>query len=240
MKLLKTYLTAVILLLAAVVGEARNPNEYVFNIGQFNKIEIDDNVNVIYRCVPDSTGYAAFSGEQEFADAFILTNNNGSLHVQVNTEDVGRPNLPTLHLYSDFLTTATNSSISTLRIESPAPVSSFTARQVGNGKIIAENIRATNVNGIIATGNGKVNISGLCDRAEFKMVGTGKIMADRLHAEDVKCIIVGGGEIGCWPIHCLQVKGIGSTKIFYKGDPVIKKKGGGKLFALPDSGTFAK
>ena len=30
------------------------------------------------------------------------------------------------------------------------------------------------------------------------------------------------------------MKGIGSTKIYYKGDPKVKKTGGGKLFPIPE------
>ncbi len=210
---------------------------YLFNVGQFDKIEIDDNINVIYRCVADSTGYVSYTGSEEFSNTFILTNNKGSLRIQINTEDVGNPHLPVLHVYSDFLTSVVNSSSATLRIESPAPAACFTARQVGNGKILAENLKATTVKGIIVTGNGTVNLTGVCENAEFKMIGTGKIMADRLQSQNCKCFIVGGGEIGCWALENLRIKGIGSTKIYYKGDPKIKKSGGGKIMALPSASS---
>ena len=53
-----------------------------------------------------------------------------------------------------------------------------------------------------------------------------------MRAEIVNCKIIGSGSIGCWCLSKLDVRGIGSTKIYYKGTPEIKKVGGGKLFPL--------
>lgn len=240
MKLLRYFLPLLTILLSNTsfsAIQAKEPNKYIFNVGQFHKINVDDNVNIIYRCVPDSSGYAIYRGTEEFSNAFILTNNKGCLRVQVNTEDVNNPDLPTLYLYSDFLTSVSNSSQFTLKVEKPAPCANFSARQVGNGTIIVDNIKATTVHAGIATGNGSVILSGECEKADFRMVGTGKIMADRLHSNMVKCGILGSGMIGCWPLQSLQVRGIGSTKIYYKGDPAISKTGGGKIYALPNAGA---
>ena len=208
--------------------------DYKIEVGQFDRIRVTDNVNVVYRYLPDSTGYAQYRGKAEFDDAFILTaKGDGKLKIQVNTQDVGKPDLPTLYIYSDFLSSVENSSNFVLKIESTAPCSEFKATQVGNGKITVENIRANKVHATLNTGNGTVNVSGKCDNAYLKMVGAGMIAADRLQSEDVQCTILGTGSIGCWATENLSVKGIGSTKIYYKGEPKIKKSGGGKLFELP-------
>lgn len=216
-------------------------NEYIFEVGAFHKLRVLDNVNVVYRCVPDSAGFAAYRGEEDFRDAFIFTNNNGTLRVQVTTEDINKPGLPTIYLYSDYLTEAENSSLFTLKIENPAPCAEFKVRQEGNGTIIADGINSTKVTAALATGMGNVIVAGTCSNAELKMVGTGVIQADRLKAQSVKCLIVGSGSIGCWAEDKLSVKGIGSTKIYYKGNPEVKKTGGGKLFPVvgstPDSAT---
>lgn len=223
------------IVLAMLPGvKAQVIQQYKVEIGQFDKIKVTDNVNVVYRCLPDSTGWAQYSGRTEFADAFILTPKEGTLRIQVSTQDVGNPDLPTLYVYSDFLTSVENSSTATLLVENPAPCAEFSAKEVGNGKILVEGVRANVVKGSISTGNGMVSISGSCRDAVFKMVGTGIISCDRLEAQNVQCKILGGGTIGCWAVEKLSAKGIGSTKIYYKGDPIIKKAGGGKLFPLPE------
>lgn len=223
------------------VGDnAEKINEYIFEVGEFNKIRVLDNVNVIYRCVPDSTGLAAYHGVEDFRDAFIFTNNNGTLKIQVTTDDVNKPGLPTIRVYSDYLTEAENSSVFTLKVENPAPCAEFKARQEGNGAVHVEGIRSTKATGILATGMGTIVLAGQCNSASLKMIGTGIIQADRLKAASVDCRIMGSGTIGCWPTENLKVKGIGSTKIFYKGNPEIKKTGGGKILPLSDQDSEEK
>ena len=95
---MKKYLYLLLLSLIAFNMHADVQN-YKVEVGQFDKIKIQDNVNVVYRCLPDSTGFVQYSGDKEFADAFIITpKSDGTLRIQVSTEDVGNPNLPTLYV----------------------------------------------------------------------------------------------------------------------------------------------
>lgn len=229
----KFIFSALFVLLTALGVSAEDAvKDYKLNVGQFDKLQVTDDVNVVYRCVPDSSGYVAFRADVDFADAFIFSVKKGTLRVQVTTEDVGKPGLPTVYCYSDFLTSVENSSNFTLRVETLAPMPTLKVKQVGNGKIEVENVKSTEVNVTLATGNGTVVISGQCQKAQFNMVGTGLIQADMLETPDVSCKILGSGSIGCWAKDNLDVRGVGSTKIYYKGDPLVKKVGGGKLFPL--------
>lgn len=235
---MKRISTAILCAAVSLTVSAQVAENYKINVGQFNKLKVHDNVNVVYRCNPDSSGFVQYRGAKEFADAFILTPKGGTLRIQVSTEDVNNPALPVLYVYSDFLTEVENSGLKRVTVENPAPCAEFKAKCIGNGSIVVENIEANVVRAAIATGNGTVNLSGSCREAGFRMLGTGVIAADRLRADDVDCRILGGGTIGCWPTLHLSVKGIGSTKIYYKGTPTIKKSGGGKLFQLPGERTF--
>ena len=208
---------------------------YTLKVGRFDKVKITDNVNVIYRSVPDSTGIVVFTGTENFANAFIFTNNKGELRVQVNTEDVNDPDLPVLHIYSDYITSIENSSEFTTTVENSVSVPSFYVKQIGNGKIVATNINAGSVTAHLATGKGTITLTGNTEKAQYKMVGTGTIQASTLEALTVKCSILGTGDIICWPVKNLDVRGIGTTKIYYKGNPKIKKVGGGKVFPLVQS-----
>lgn len=227
-------LILLLLCVVAILPLAAEKKTYRLNVGRFDKVKITDNVNVIYKSVPDSTGMAVFEGEEEFADAFIFTNSKGKLLVQVNTEDVNNPALPTLYIYSDYITDIENSSEFQATVYNTVSVPSFNAKQIGNGKISVSDIKAGEVEGHLATGKGTITLSGTCDKATFKMVGTGLIDAGALEAMEVKCSILGTGDIICWPVKKIDVRGIGSTNIFYKGNPEIKKVGGGKLKPVSD------
>ena len=208
---MKKILLALLLLAFVPEMRAQVSQQYKIEVGQFNKLKVSDNVNVVYRCVPYSTGWAQYSGTKELADAFILTS-------------------------------VENSSNFTLTVENPAPCAEFSAKEIGNGRIVVEGLKANTVKAAVSTGNGMVSVSGSCRDAVYQMVGTGIIAADRLEAQNVECKILGSGSIGCWAQEKLTTKGIGSTKIYYKGDPVIKKSGGGTLYPLPegDNGSYIK
>lgn len=215
-------------------ANAQETEQYKVEVGQFDKLKVVDNVNVVYRTLPDSTGWVQYRGAKEFADAFIISPKSGTLKIQVSTEDVGNPDLPTLYVYSDFLTSVENSSTFTVKVENPAPCAEFSAKEIGNGKIIVDGLKSNIVKASLSTGNGALTLSGSCREAIFQMIGTGIISADRLEAQSVQCKNLGGGTIGCWAEEKLNVKGLGSTKIYYKGEPVVKKTGTSKLFPLTE------
>ena len=206
--------------------------QFTLPVGQFSKISVDDNVNVVYVGADGSPSRVTYEGDQKYAKAFIITHKGNKLRIQVETLYVDDPELPTLYVYSDFLESASLASESTLTLKSVAPGSKLDLSVMGNGSIVAEKIRATKTGASIKSGNGTISISGHCQTATFNMVGNGTIQADRLEATSVNCKILGQGSIGCWPTEELKVMGIGNTKIYYKGMPKISKKGGGKLFPL--------
>lgn len=224
----------IILLMAVFITAAMqmSAKEFTLPVGQFSKVSVDDNVNVHYIGADGSPSRVRYEGDQKYAKAFIISHSGDKLRIQVETEFVNDPELPTLYIYSDFLKSASNSSEATLRIETVAPTSEISFSVMGNGTIVADSIRATKVSANIKSGNGTIAVSGNCETASFGMLGNGTIQADHLEATTVSCKILGTGSIGCWPVDKLKVKGIGSTKVYYKGSPEIDKKGGGKLFQL--------
>lgn len=234
--IIKTYAMKkkLILMIAGLVALCASAQEktytYSLNVGQFDKVKVTNNINVRYTNLPDSTGMVVYRGNKEFDGAFIISNNNGTLKLQTTTDFSGRDDLPTIYIYSDFLVDAVNSSTKTLEILSVAPCAELKLKQVGNGRVVADNVKVTNLQAKLDTGNGSVVVSGTANKAKLKLVGTGTIQADQLKANIVDCTIGGTGSIGCWAEDKLSIKGVGSTTIYYKGNPQIKKSSiGGKL-----------
>lgn len=205
---------------------------YSLNVGRFDKINVVDDANVVFRCSADSTGYVMFRTTPKMADAYIFTNPDGCLKIQVDTREIDDPDLPVIYVYSDFLTSAVSSSAYSLRVEGNMPVPKFSAKLIGNGELIATGINATQVDVSLMTGNGTIVIDGITSKANFRVVGTGLINADALKAEAVSCNFMGGGTLGCWAEKTLDTRGIGTTRVYYKGEPKIKKVGGGKIYPL--------
>lgn len=216
-------------------ADAEKLKEYHINVGQFDKVSVTDNVNVVYQNREDSSGYINYTCPQRLADCVLVSVDKGKLKIQIQTEEVNRHDLPTLYIYSDFLTSIENSSDSLFRVKSISPCANLNVKQIGNGSISVDDIKSTEVKAALATGRGLITLSGKCRKAVLIMVGTGTIQSDLLESETVHCKILGSGTIGCYPVSSLKVSGLGSTKIYYRGNPVIKKSGGGKLLPLTDS-----
>ncbi len=223
----------ILMILAALLGCMQlNAKQFTLPVGQFSKISVDDNVNVVYVGGDGSASRVAYEGDQKYAKAFIITHKGNKLRIQVETLFVDDPELPTLYLYSDFLESASLSATSTLTLKTVAPGSKLDLSVMGNGSLVADDVRATKISASIKSGNGTITVAGHCEEASLNMLGNGTIQADRLEAVIVNCKMLGQGSIGCWPTEELKVRGIGNTKIYYKGSPKIDKKGGGKLFPL--------
>ena len=206
--------------------------EYTFPVESFKTLKIQDNVNVIYHCKSDGHGYVRYEGSTDFDDAFILTVSGDVLKIQVNTEDVGKPGLPTLHIYSDKLAKVENYSDFDLIVENACETQQFSAFLIGNGSITVDGLNTEKVNARVTAGNGSITLKGTAEKANFRMTGAGTINAEDLKAKEVNCKIFGGGSIICVPERSLKSVGIGSTKIQYHGSPEIIHKGGGKIISL--------
>lgn len=231
--MLKHFITFVLLSVITVSSCFADTNTYRIKVGDFTRLKVFNNATVIYRSNPDSIGYAVYNAERDMADAFLFSNNSrGVLKVEVATEHTYDQNLPTIIVYSRFIDNIESSSSETVFIESPSPCPTIKIKLVGNGKLVVNNINSTTTEINLSTGNGTIVATGFTDNAKIKTVGTGIIQADKLEATDVNCSILGSGDIGCNPKESLSVKGIGSTKIYYKGEPKIKKSGGGHLIQI--------
>lgn len=200
---------------------------YRVNVGEFSKLKVVNDINVKYVCNPDSAGVAVFTCDSRFADGFLFVNKNGTLKISLNTDYTHLSDyMPALTVYSTFLTSAENQSKYDLDLIGVVPCPEISVKVVGNGAINANNLKATKIKASLTTGNGTVTITGESDFAEYEMLGTGRIIAQDLKAETVNCKVFGTGSISCWPIETLHVKGLGSTTVYYKGDPMTIKKSG--------------
>ena len=172
----------------------------------------------------DSAGLAVFTSLPEKASAFIFNNKKGKLSMQISTESVGMKDMPTVTVYSKYLTKVENSGDSTVRVLSVAKGPKFAATLMGNGRLAIRNIEMVEVNGKIATGNGTLVLDGSCEKANYTFMGTGVIQADGMKAELVSVKASGTGSIGVWAVSKLSIMGAGSTKVYYKGNPEIKNR----------------
>lgn len=223
-----------LMLLFGFIGvQAADLVKYELNVGEFHELKVTDGLNVIYSCNPDSAGLAVFTSPSSQASAFIFNNNKGKLSMKISTENVGVTNLPVVTVYSTYLTKIENAGDSLVKVVNVANGPKFTAKLIGNGRMSVQGVKATEVTAALSTGNGTLVINGECEHVNFNFTGTGVIQADGLEAQTASVKAGGTGSIGLWAVKTLSVMGMGSTKLYYKGNPEIKNRSVGiKTFPL--------
>lgn len=220
-----------VFLLCLICALSSSSRGMVYEVGPFDKLSQQGNINIVYRSVPDSLGMACYFSDTDYSGAFDVRMNNGKLSIK-ETKGHGFEELPTLYVYSDYLSEIKSEGLGVIEADLTATTPVMSVNLVGNGKIICEGLNSSKVSASITTGHGTIVLRGECGTAELKLTGTGLIQADELKADYVKCQCLGTGAIGCWPVEGLEARGIGSTKIYYKGSPSIKKIGGATLIQL--------
>ncbi|MDE6089328.1 MAG: DUF2807 domain-containing protein [Duncaniella sp.] len=223
-----------LMLLFGFIGvQAADLVKYELNVGEFHELKVTDGLNVVYSCNPDSAGLAVFTSPSSQASAFIFNNNKGKLSMKISTENVGVTNLPVVTVYSTYLTKIENAGDSLVKVVNVANGPKFTAKLIGNGRMSVQGVKATEVTAALSTGNGTLVINGECEHVNFNFTGTGVIQADGLEAQTASVKAGGTGSIGLWAVKTLSVMGMGSTKLYYKGNPEIKNRSVGiKTFPL--------
>lgn len=217
-------LTTILLSLCFLGASASGLVKYELKVNEFHELKVVDAIRVVYSSSTDSAGMAVFTCPSEQASALMFNNKGGKLSMQISTESVGSKDLPVVYVYSSYLNKIENSGDSLVKALRIAECPKFTATLIGNGRLSVPDIKATEVEAAIKTGNGTLVIGGKCQKANIKFVGTGVIQADELEAVDVSVKAHGTGSIGVWPQKELSVSGVGSTKVYYKGNPEIKNR----------------
>ena len=222
---LKSLLTGIFLTVASLAA-AKSP--LCLQTHDFQELRVRGLLNVEYVSAPDSAGLIVISGPVEEQLSWVEAATSGrklTLNLNIPAEQVQTPqNLPSVRVYSSYLTKVDNEGDSTVILNSPLAGAQFSARIIGNGRISVRNIKAGEVNASILSGHGIIALSGDCNKASLKLTGTGVIQADALRATDGYVWCTGTGTIGVWAIKQLTIKGVGSGTVYVRGTPDIKQK----------------
>ena len=205
---------------------AQSTQHHVVNVGDFTHLRVVNAINVDYKSSPDSAGMAVFDAPVDLVNAIIFYNNNkGKLSIELDIMDINTKTIPTVTVYSRFLTNIENVADSTVRAFNVNAGPKFKARLEGYGRLSLRGIDTGEVQATVFTGRGQLAISGRCDKASLSTSGPCAIQADELVASEVSATITGPGVIGCHARDMLSVKGLlGKGTVYYRGKPTIKNR----------------
>ncbi|MDE5801254.1 MAG: DUF2807 domain-containing protein [Paramuribaculum sp.] len=220
----KTLRILLALCLATAINAVGQSHHYHLPLADFNELVVLDAINVEYRCDPARAGLIEFESDWDCVSSVVFENNKGKLTVQLAERNEKTPGLPTVLIYSSYLTKVTNEGDSLLRVVTIAPQGKLTARLVGNGRLQIDDIEVTALDAAIVSGNGTMTLVGKAPNARLAITGTGHIEAAGLNTSDANCSITGTGAITVDVADKLTASGLGSGNIYYIGSPKINKK----------------
>lgn len=220
--------TILILLAAVAMAASAAPKQrHTIKVGHFTELNVRHSVNVDYRSNPDSAGLAVFEAAPEAVNT-VMFKNNGKGRLQIEVDAEPEETLPTVTVYSSYLTKIENSGDSTVRAFKVNAGPKFMATLMGNGRLSIRDIETDEVTAKQLTGRGQLALTGRCRKASLNCTGVGAIQADNLRAQEVSVSIVGPVSVGCCATELLSVKGMGPGKVYYAGNPrTIKNRSAG-------------
>lgn len=194
----------------------------------FQELKVRGPLNVEYVASADSAGVILVTGAFDEQLSWVEASGSGrklTLNLKMPDEQTVVPrNLPSVRVYSSYLTKVENEGDSTLIVNAPDAGARFSATVIGNGRVSVRSIKAGEVSGSVHAGHGIVAISGDCNKASLKVTGAGVIQADALRATDASVWCTGTGNVGVWAVKTIKIKGAGSGTVYIKGTPVISQK----------------
>ncbi len=206
---------------------AAGKSKYRPRFNDFNDLTVSSDLNVVYKCNPDSAGYAVFECHPSVAHAITFSFNKAKLKIEVSSDSALLHDLPTVTVYSSSLAKATNLGCETITLESPAPVEDLSLKVIGNGAIVATEVKCTRLSAASQAGKGTITVSGAVNEASYTIAGVGAIDAAATTSVKSKCWVAGTGSIWCDAREALTVYGVGSGTVYYTGQPKIKKRAPG-------------
>lgn len=197
-------------------------DSYKLKFHDFNELTVVDDINVDYICDPSKAGMVEFEAPKNLVSSIIFEPSKTKLSIKLAASDSVYRQLPTIKVYSSYLTSVKNDGDSLVRVLSIADGPKFSCRVIGNGKILVHGIKTNELSASIFAGNGKITIFGECKLANLKVTGSGTIQAEELKSLEANCT-ASHGSIYCNAVEKLSVGGV-SGNVFYRGTPELKKR----------------
>ncbi|MDE7411941.1 MAG: DUF2807 domain-containing protein [Paramuribaculum sp.] len=210
--------------LLCTVATAQDIKHYELPVGDFHILEVTDDINVDYICDAYRAGKVEYEAPESFASAITFSSDKkGKLTIELADRDKKLTGLPTVKVYSTFLSKAVNEGDSTVRVLSVAPGATFNASLIGDGRLVIRDLKVNSAEISVLSGKGTIVAYGTAASAYLSVTGAGQIQADDLMCQNVRCTLTGTGNVFCYPTERLDVKGIGSIKVYYRGTPEVHK-----------------
>lgn len=201
-------------------------------VKRFQELKVIGPLNVDCVHSPDSVGLLVIDSANKDRIPWVEAKSDGDkLTLRLRMPDDIRTgltecpaDLPSVKVYTNYLTKIENEGDSTVRVLTTADVPAFEARLMGNGRLSVRGINAEKLKASLFTGRGVMVLNGKADQARFYLTGVGTIEADGVECRDAQVRLTGTGAVGVHATEKLKIKGSGSGTVYSRGAPTVDKK----------------
>lgn len=202
------------------------------DMGFFNRIKLHTDINIMCKASADSIGWITYEGIEDGNDVVAVVNNKV---ITIYKKEAAEELPDTVYVFYPELRSVENAYEATLAIDSLHTENKFKAVLQGNGKITIGYLQAKEAELSVLTGNGVITVDGgNCHKVKARIVGTGQINMSGLISDETMLRCFGTGSIDCPQTQNIKIRGLGTTKIYYTGNPKIKRKGNARIIKVDD------
>lgn len=190
-------------------------------ITNYNQIEVDASINLVYEAKPEETAHLTIEGDDNLIPLIEVKINNGKL--ELNQKKNINPTQLTVYTNSPSLKSVNSRGITDVYLKGSIAGDEFSYEQRGAGNLNADNLVFAKAD-FKMRGTGDITLAGLVNKALYDLEGVGDFKALEMKVTDLNCQLKGSGSMQVAAEGKLSVEIRGSGNVEYSGDAEIVKQ----------------
>lgn len=221
-----TYIFGMLMLLltscnSKTIQGSGNITNHQLAIENYNQIELEATLNLVYEAQPDQAPYLMIEGDDNLLPLIDVNVKNNKL--EIKQKDNINPTKLTIYTNSPSLKSILSKGVADIHLKGPIAGDEFNCEQRGIGNLTADNLIFTRASFIIK-GKSDFMLSGQIGSALYELSGNGNFRATGLQVNDLDCQLKGSGYMQVNAQNKLSVEIKGNGNIEYIGSAELVKQ----------------
>ena len=229
---MKKLINSSLFILAVIVMTAGNAKgqsgKETRNVSDFSEVGFGVAGNLFIKI--GSTFSVVLEGDKDYLEVIETVVKNGKLIIRAEDHNFFNFNNHHADVYitMPLLKALGVSGSGKATVEDPIKAESLSLNVSGSGKIVINELKATELNGgISGSGDIVLNGSGEVQKGDFSVSGSGSFRGDNVKIADLEVRISGSGNCSCNVSDNLKASVSGSGNVWYSGNPRLDVRSSG-------------
>lgn len=190
-------------------------------ITNYNQIELDATINLVYEAKPEASAYLTIEGDDNLISLIEVKINNGKLEIKQKKNI--NPTQLTVYTNSPSLKSIDSRGVTDVYLKGSIAGDEFSYEQRGAGNLKADNLVFSKAD-FKMRGTGDITLAGAVNKALYELAGNGNFRATEMKVTDLNCDLKGNGYMQVAAEGKLSVEIRGSGNVEYTGSAQLVKQ----------------